>query len=124
MTRQRADQADGLQLRVARERKETKYHELFASGRWSDEAVRFVRALAKAKARSYPAVLRRSVQLAYTRRWTGLLAVAAQRAFAATLLELPVDEAGCDGDPPPVEAVLREARLVEAPSPSRLPAGG
>jgi hypothetical protein len=87
-----------------------------------EEAALFVRLLAKAKARSYPAILRRSLQQAYMHRWTGLLAVAAHRAFASTLLELPVDEAAMDGEEVWMEDVLREARLVVAPTPSRLPA--
>ena len=66
--------------------------------------------------------MRRSLQLAYQQRWTGLLAVAAQRALASTLLELPVDEAAADGEEVWVEEVLREARLLEPPMPSRLPA--
>jgi hypothetical protein len=126
---------DGAQLHEARRRKERKYWELLASrrcrlvvlslevgGRWSEEAALFVRLLAKAKARSYPAILRRSLQQAYMHRWTGLLAVAAHRAFASTLLELPVDEAAMDGEEVWMEDVLREARLVVAPTPSRLPA--
>ena len=48
--------------------------------------------------------------------------MAAQRAFAATLLELPVDEAVIDGEEPFLEDVLHAARLTEAPAPSRLPA--
>ena len=123
----------------ARARKERKYRELFlylllasrrcrlvvlsleVGGRWSEEAATFVRLLAKAKARAFPPVLRRSVQMAYTCRWTGLLAVAAHRAYARTLLDLPVDEANCDGEEAPLEDVLREARFFEPPEPSRLP---
>jgi hypothetical protein len=37
------------------------------------------------------------------------------------LLELPVDEAGCDGDAPCLEDVLHAGRLAEPPLPSRLP---
>ena len=81
----------------------------------------FVRLLAKAKARSYPRLFRRPAQLAWTSRWLGLLSVATHRAFARTLLELPVDEAGADGADPFLEDVLHESRLVEAPLPSRLP---
>ena len=126
---------DGAQLLEARRRKERKYWELVRSrrcrivvvglevgGRWSDEALDFVRHLAKAKARAHPPLLRASAQMAYSHRWMGLLAVAAQRALAATLLELPVDEVGADGDPPLLEDVLHEGRLLEAPLPSRLPA--
>ena len=125
---------DGAQLRTARTRKEQKYHELLASrrcrlvvlalevgGRWSEEAVSFVRLLAKAKARTVPLLVRPAAKAAFFHRWTGILAVAAQRAFAATLLELPVDDAGgVDGDEPVLEAVLGDARLIEAPLPSRL----
>ena len=128
---------DGHQLRVARRRKEAKYRELLDSGRcrlvvlglevggrWSEEALTFVRLLAKSKARSCPHILCASAQMAYMQRWTGLLAVAAQRAFATTLLELPVDEAAMDGEEPFLEDVLHGARLLEAPSPSRLPGPG
>ena len=130
-----AEANDGAQSAQARARKERKYRELLASrrcrlvvlsvevgGRWSEEAATFVRLLAKAKARAFPPVLRRSVQMAYTCRWTGLLAVAALRAYARTLLDLPVDEANCDGEEAPLEDVLREARFFEPPEPSRLPA--
>ena len=88
----------------------------------SDEALDFVRLLAKSKARSYPRLLRKSAQLAWSSRWMGLLSVAAQRALARTLLELPVDEVGVDGEDPFLEDVLHETRLVEPPLPSRLPA--
>ena len=47
--------------------------------------------------------------------------MAAHRAFAASLLELPIDEAA-EGFEAPIEEVLREARLAEPPVPSRLPA--
>ena len=90
-------------------------------GRWSEEATKFVQQLAKAKAWTVPAILRPSVRAAYFHRWTGMLAVAAQRALAATLLELPVDDAeGLDGDTPFLEEVLLDARRVEPPLPSRL----
>ena len=125
---------DGVQLQSARRRKVLKYRELLQSrrcrlvvlalevgGRWSEEAVTFVRLLAKAKARTVPQLLRTAAQAAFVHRWTGILAVAAQRALAATLLELPVDDAeGVDGDQPVLEDVLVAARLVEAPIPSRV----
>ena len=54
-----------------------------------------------------------SLEAALIHRWTGILAVAAQRAFAATLLQLPVDDAGgVDGDEPVLEEVLGDARLM------------
>ncbi len=130
----RAAAEDGAQLRTARARKEGKYRELLQSrrcrlvvlalevgGRWSKVAVDFVRLLAKAKARTVPELLRPAAKAAFLHRWTGILAVAAQRSLAATLLELPVDDAeGVDGDLPPLEDVLGDARLLEAPAPSRL----
>ena len=128
-----AEDQDGAQLRTARQRKEQKYRELLQSrrcrlvvlgievgGRWSEEALSFVSALAKAKARSSPAILRTSVRAAFMHRWTGLLAVAAQRAFAATLLELPVDEAGADAEDSLLEDVLHNGRLLAPLGPSRL----
>ena len=132
----RAHMDDGAQLRVARGRKEAKYPELLrsrrcrlvvlaleAGGRWSAEASTFVQLLSKSKARAFPPLLRRSVQAAYAQRWSGLLAAAAHRAFARTLLGLPVDEDGVEGEEVWPEEVMREARLLEPPVPSRLPAG-
>ena len=62
-----ADEADGRRLATARRKKEDKYAELLRSrrcrlvvlgmevgGRWSEEALRFTRLLAKAKSRAYP----------------------------------------------------------------------
>ena len=49
--------------------------------------------------------------------------MAAYRALAAMLLELPVDEAAADGDSASIDEVLRESRLCEPPLPSRLPGG-
>ena len=84
--------------------------------------MRFVHLLAKAKARTVAPLVRSAANAAFFHRWTGILAVAAQRALAATLLELPVDDAGgVDGDEPVLEEVLGDARLMEAPLPSRLP---
>ena len=130
----RAAEVDGAQLQEARRRKERKYAELLQSrrcrlvvlglevgGRWSDEALSFITQLARAKARTYPRLLQASAQMAFTSRWVGLLAVAAHRALAATLLELPVEESAADGEVPLLEDVLHSARLAEAPVPSRLP---
>ena len=71
------------QLIRARLDKETKYAELVAGnrcrlvvvaletgGRWSNEAIEFVDMLAGARAREALPVLRRSVHLAWRRRWT------------------------------------------------------
>ena len=126
---------DGAWLREARRRKETTYPELLdarrcrlvvmaleVGGRWSQEALQFVRLLADCKARSAPELLRASVKAAWIQRWTGLASVAAQRAFAASLLHLPLDGLACDGDEPWLQDVLADARHTEAPIPSRMPA--
>ena len=55
-------------------------------GRWSEEAWSFLTLLARARAATAPAALRRSSEYCFLRRWTQMIAVAAQTAFAATLL--------------------------------------
>ncbi|CAK0847649.1 unnamed protein product, partial [Prorocentrum cordatum] len=124
----RAADEDGVQLAVARGRKEATYPELIGSrrcrlvvlglevgGRWSEEALTFVRLLARTRARSAPQRLRASARAAYLHRWTGLAAVAAQRAFAATLLELPPHALAVDGDEPHLADLLADARYTETP---------
>ena len=59
-------------------------------GRWDQEALDFLRGLARAKARAQPDWLRASCVQGYLHRWTALAAVAAQSAFAQSLLELPI----------------------------------
>ncbi|OLQ06334.1 hypothetical protein AK812_SmicGene10351 [Symbiodinium microadriaticum] len=87
------------------------------------EAVAFLRQLAKARARESPARLRPAVQRASVHRWTGMLAVAAQRALAYSLLELPLAAADeCDGTEPPLGDLLADARDTEPVPASRLPA--
>ena len=55
-------------------------------------------------------------------RWTGTLAVAAQRPFAYSLLELPLAAADeCDGTEPPLGDLLADARDTEPVPASRLP---
>ena len=82
-------------------------------GLWSSEAWTFVRLLARARARGEPTLLRRGAELAWRRRWVGLLACAAARAFAASLLELP-GAAGADGATPSTSEVLEDARYALA----------
>ena len=90
-----------------RDQKNKTYHELVngkrcrlvvltfeVGGRWSEEAFNFIRMLAKVKAESSPRLLRRSAELLWFRRWTGLLACAAQSVYATTLLELPLKARG------------------------------
>ena len=90
-----AADSDGAVLATARRRKERTYSELVGpesrarlvvlaletGGRWSDEAMAFVRLLARAKVRSEPRILKK-------RRWLTMLGCAAARALAASLLEL------------------------------------
>ena len=83
-----AAHTNGAAFIRARRDKETKYAELVAGnrchlvvialetgGRWSDEAVEFVDMLGEGRAREAFPVLRRSVHLAWGRRWTRKLAV-------------------------------------------------
>ena len=55
-------------------------------GKCSEEAWTFLQLLAHAKARSAPLLTRRSTEYCLLRRWTSMVAVAAQGAFAGTLL--------------------------------------
>ena len=92
----------GAALRIARLAKERTYPEriraqrcrlvvlaIEVAGRWSSEAVEFVRLLARSRARSAPAHLRASCVSACSQRWSGILAFAAARAFAASLQSAP-----------------------------------
>ncbi|CAK0812332.1 unnamed protein product [Prorocentrum cordatum] len=95
---------------------------LEAGGQWSQEALQFACIAADCKARSAPELLRASVKAAWIQWWTGLASVAVQRAFAASLLYLPLDGLACDGDEPWLQDVLADARRTEAPVPCRMPA--
>ena len=69
-----------------------------------------------------PGPMRQAAMAAYTRRWASLVAFAAHRALAASLLELPLaDEEFLDGESPPLHTVLADARWDEGPGESRLP---
>ena len=56
-------------------------------GRWSLETQAFLRKLARAKSREEPPTFRTSAKLAWTWRWSMILACASARAFAQSLLE-------------------------------------
>ena len=93
------------------------------AGRWNAEAVQFVRLLSRCRARSAPPQMRASSTAAWVQRWSGFLAFAAARSFAASLLSLPLHgAANVDGSPPDLSDVLAERRLDSPPHPSRLPA--
>ena len=128
----------GVALREAERDKARTYPELTAGGRcrlqvialevggrWSASARNFLRLLARARAREAPAGLRNATRQAFTQRWGGMLAVAAQRALAASLLELPPqDVPGVDGALPDLSEVLDEGRWEFPPAVSRLPGPG
>ena len=120
-------------LRIARRAKARTYPELTGAGRarlvvlgieiggrWSEEAVTFIRLLANHKVSSTPPSLRRSAALAWTSRWTALLATAAMRSFACSLLMLPASASTNVDGPPPLGDVLTLHAEGEA-YPSRLP---
>ena len=133
--RPHGDTRPGVALdEAARHKRENTYPELLAAGRcrlvvlafevggrWSEDSLDFVRRLARAKARSQPEWLRASAAQAYAHRWSGILAVAAQRAFAASLLELPLANEDCwDGEEPVCHDVVADARWAFPVYDSRL----
>ena len=79
-------------------------------GRFSEEAATFVHALAKAKSRSQPPILRGRVRAAFSRRWEGILVCTAAKSFAVSLLDRrPACNTGMD--PPSVYEVVRDSRF-------------
>ena len=95
----RAAHKNGTALLIATQDKELKYHDFVAGnrcplvvvavetgGRWTTEVVDFVSALAGAQARDALPLLRRSLFLAWRRRWSRMLAVSFGRAFASSLV--------------------------------------
>ena len=131
----------GAALRIACLAKELTYPELLraqrcrlvglaieVAGRWSFEAVEFVRLLARSRARSAPAHLRASCASACSRRWSGILilAFAAARAFAASLQSAPLHgTANVDGPIPALSDFLAKKRYgPDGPVASRLPLRG
>ena len=112
---------DGVALHAARRRKERTYPELVGphsrarlvvlagevGGRWSAETAMFLRLIAKAKARTEPPVLRLTAELAWRARWGSILACAAARALAWSLLGLRGGP-GANGDIPETHDVIRE----------------
>ena len=93
-------------------------------GRWGEEWIDLIPKLAQAKARSAPKLLRRSAEFAWTRRWWDMLAVAAQGAFAGTLVGDDVEQGLRDGFPPPHSSVMSDSRYASGPANSRLPSRG
>ena len=116
----------GAALQVARRAKERAYPELAASrrchltvlgievgGPWSSEASTFVRQLARCRARAVPASFRAACTSALALRWSAVLAIAAARAFAASLLGLSLAGAGqVDGNMPLMSDLLADSSEV------------
>ena len=68
-------------------------------GRWSSQAAEFVRRPTRSRARAAPVAARAAVTSALALRWSALLAFAAARSFAASLLSLPLAAtANVDGE--------------------------
>ena len=123
LPRRNAAHRDGAVLTQARADKEAKYAELVAGnhcflvvialetgGRWSGEAVEFIDMLAGARAREVLPLMRRSVHLAWRRRWMRMLAVSCARAFATSLVAPGQDAwSGTDGPSPDLADLLVEA---------------
>ena len=126
-------ETDGLSLKAARKKKEMQYPELVngdgarllllgweVGGRWAPETLRLLWQLAKHRASRAPALLRRSAQQAWHRRWMCLAAVAAQSALAASIAEpRALWRAGQQDEAPPAAEVLCAGQA--APLGSRLP---
>ena len=105
---------DGAAIREAIKVKERTYPELVNNprckllvapveigGRWGEDAYNFLVAMAEAKVRASPIILRRALLNAYTRRWTGMISYAVQDAFAASILEdSPAYTMHTDGNEP------------------------
>ena len=83
---------------------------LEVGGRFGAETVQLLRLLARHRAAAVPAHLRPSATVAWISRWFGLLAVASQRAFAASLLELPPAAELGEGPLPELHEVLADSR--------------
>ena len=84
------------------------------------EAWTFLSLLARVKAETAPTALRRSTEFCFLRRWVGFVAVAAQTAFAATLVgELSSKTQAWNDLEPALGEVLCD-RLEAAEGPSRL----
>ena len=133
-----AENRPGVPCRHAiRDKRERKYWELLAAGRcrlmvfaveiggrWDAGALRFLRKLAHGRARSVPEWLRASTAHAHLYRWSAMLAVAAQKAYAATLLRLPLESEIVNGEAPAGSDVLADSRFAAPLEPSRMPLRG
>eukprot|EP00439_Symbiodinium_sp_Y106_P075626 s1173_g15.t1 len=83
---------------------------LEVGGRFGAEAVQLLGFLARHRAAAFPVQLRPSAIVAWISRWSGLLAVASQRAYAASLLELPPAAELGEGPLPELHDVLADSQ--------------
>ena len=128
MPRRDSGRTAGAALRVAERAKARAYPELASGrrcrlvvlgievgGRWSPQAAEFVRLLARSKARAALPAQRAACTAAFVLRWSALLAFAAARTFAASLLSLP-----CPA-PPTLMATCHSSATSWLTLPSSLP---
>ena len=121
---------DGVAIDRTRRRHEDTYPELARSnrarllvlgcetaGRWSVEALSIIRTLAHTKAQAAPPALQRAARHAWHVRWLSMVSVAAQRAFAESLLQRTHTELAAE-TPELSEVLFPHA---EPPDFSRLP---
>ena len=126
-----AEDADAVFAAAIREKRNT-YRDLVESnrceflvlaagtgGRRHEDCIHLVTALARHRAASAPAVLRRSMQLAFQRRWWSLLSVALHNSIA-TALDPTLDIA--EGTFPVASAI--DVWVRDPPAVSSLPARG
>ena len=119
----RAAEEGGAVLRAARRRKERTYPELTGrfgwarlavlaceiGGGWSKETNNFFLQLAKAKARGVSQPLKTCAKQSWLRRWRSILACAAAKAFAQSLLEQK-GRTGVDGPTPSISELMVDNR--------------
>ena len=125
--RRRAAQQDGVAIEAAERRKISTYPELVGphsraklvvlavevGGRWSEQTRAFLSQLAHTRARQETPLMRRRAEQAWRLRWGGMLACAAAKAVASSLLDL-LHHHGGDGKAPlthEVEGDLRHTGL-------------
>ena len=63
-----------------------------------------------------------ALRAAYASRWSGIIAMATQRALASSLLEFLLDAVASAAGESAVHEVLQDERWLHAPAPGRLPA--
>ena len=80
-------------------------------GRLSEETAQFLHSLAKARSESSPFLFQNRVKAAYIRRWSGILACAAARSLASSMLERRLTP-GTGADASSVHEVLRDDRFA------------